>query len=184
MLSRILKNNKYKFDMDHSDDNFHEEYQYINLIYDVINYGSSEYTRNGNTLMLYGSVMEFDLLEYSIPFLTTKKVAWQTCLKELLWFISGSTDNRVLQDKNVKIWNGNSSRDFLDKVGLINNEEGDLGPIYGFQWRHFNADYRDFNENYENKGIDLLKLIRDISYYKHVKENVNSRGSLEFDKKK
>ena len=103
--------------------------------------------------------MHFDLSNNTMPILTTKKVAWKTCLKELLWFISGNTDNRVLQKQNVNIWNDNGSRDFLDSVGLINYQENDLGPIYGFQWRHFNADYNNCSSDYTGKGIDQLKQI-------------------------
>mgnify|MGYP001177806316 FL=1 len=153
MLSRILNNNKNR------NGNFHEEYQYLNLIEDILYHGSLEEGRNGKTNMIYGSVMHFDLSNNTMPILTTKKVAWKTCLKELLWFISGNTDNRVLQKQNVNIWNDNGSRDFLDSVGLINYQENDLGPIYGFQWRHFNADYNNCSSDYTGKGIDQLKQI-------------------------
>ena len=150
MLSRILNNNKYR------NTEFHEEYQYLNLIDDILVHGSTEIGRNGTTKMIYGSAMHFDLSNGKIPILTTKRVAWKTCLKELVWFISGNTDNRVLQEQNVNIWNDNGSRDFLDSVGLTNCRENDLGPIYGFQWRHFNADYDNCESNYEGKGIDQL----------------------------
>ena len=157
MLSRVLNSNKYKTNFEL--DNYHEEFQYINLIHDILKYGSTENTRNGTTKMIYGSIMHFDLTNNKIPILTTKKVAWKTCLKELLWFISGSTDNSVLQEQNVKIWNDNASREFLDSRGLTNREENDLGPIYGFQWRHFNAPYTDCKKDYTNNGIDQLKNI-------------------------
>ena len=150
MLSRILNNNKYR------NNEFHEEYQYLNLIDDILEHGSTEIGRNGTTKMIYGSAMHFDLSNGKIPILTTKRVAWKTCLKELVWFISGNTDNRVLQEQNVNIWNDNGSRDFLDSVGLTNYRENDLGPIYGFQWRHFNAKYNNCESNYEGQGIDQL----------------------------
>ena len=160
MLTRVLNSNKYRSNFDL--DNFNEEFQYINLIDDILKYGSTENTRNGTTKMIYGSIMHFDLTNNKIPILTTKQVAWKTCLKELLWFISGSTDNSVLQKQNVKIWNDNASRDFLDSRGLTNLEENDLGPIYGFQWRHFNAPYTDCKTDYTNSGIDQLKNIINI----------------------
>lgn len=150
MLSRILNNNKYR------NNKFHEEYQYLNLIDDILQHGSLEQGRNGTTKMIYGSAMHFTLKNGQIPILTTKRVAWKTCLKELLWFISGNTDNQVLQQENVNIWNDNASREFLDSVGLTNNRENDLGPIYGFQWRHFNAEYDNCQSNYEGQGIDQL----------------------------
>ena len=101
--------------------------------------------------------MHFSLENNKIPLLTSKKVAWKTCLRELLWFISGNTSNKVLNEKNVHIWDANSSREFLDSRGLNNYDENDLGPIYGFQWRHFNSKYDNCNSNYDNKGIDQLQ---------------------------
>ena len=71
----------------------------------------------------------------------------------------GSTNNQTLINQNVHIWDGNGSREFLNSRGLYNNIENDLGPIYGFQWRHFNANYNDCNTDYSNKGIDQLKYI-------------------------
>ena len=105
--------------------------------------------------------MRFDLTNNKIPLITTKKLAWKTCLKELLWFISGSTDNKILKQNNVKIWNDNASRDFLDSRGLHNLEEDDLGPIYGHQWRFFNAEYKNCSTDYNGKGVDQLKNIID-----------------------
>jgi len=137
----------------------HEENQYINLIKDIINYGTLEKGRNGNTKMVFGGAMHFSLENNKIPILTTKKVAWKTCLKELLWFISGKTDNSILQNQNVKIWNGNSSREYLDSIGLKNNNENDLGPVYGHQWRHFNASYKDCKYDYSGEGVDQLSEI-------------------------
>lgn len=68
-------------------------------------------------------------------------------VEELLWFISGSTDSTVLNRKGVKIWDKNGSSEFLKSIGLQDREQGDLGPVYGFQWRHYGAEY-------ENKGVD------------------------------
>ncbi len=157
MLSQVLHTNKYR-DRD-INSNYHEEFQYINLIKDVINYGNYESGRNGKTKMIFGTVMEFTLENNIIPILTTKRVAHKTCLRELLWFIKGSTNNKELQDQGVTIWNGNGSRDFLDSVGLVNYNENDLGPIYGFQWRHFNAEYHGCSEDYKNQGIDQLAYV-------------------------
>jgi thymidylate synthase len=103
--------------------------------------------------------MHFSLENNTIPFLTTKKLAHKTCLKELLWFIKGQTSNTILKEQNVHIWDSNGSREFLDSRGLQNRPIDDLGPIYGFQWRHFNAEYNNCDTDYSNKGIDQLNDI-------------------------
>jgi len=138
----------------------HQEQQYLQLIEDILKHGSDEKGRNGNTKVVIGSTMYFSLSNKTIPLLTTKKVAWKTCLKELLWFIKGQTDNKVLRAQKCYIWNGNSSKEFLETRGLP-YEEDDLGPVYGHQWRHFNAEYTDCNSDYDGKGIDQLQYIVD-----------------------
>jgi thymidylate synthase len=105
-------------------------------------------------------MMRFDLTNGKITILTTKKTAWKTCLKELLWFIRGETDNKLLQDQGVHIWDGNTTREFLDSRGL-NYREGLIGPGYGFQWRHFNAPYDQETGGPSEKGIDQLQQIID-----------------------
>jgi len=139
----------------------HQELQYLNLVNDIIEKGTFEKGRNGNTLSVFGSAMYFSLENNTIPLLTTKKLAWKTCLKELLWFIRGETDNKKLRDVFVRIWDANASREFLDSRGLVNNEVDDLGPVYGHQWRHFNAPYINCHTNYKGKGVDQLQGIID-----------------------
>ena len=119
----------------------HPENQYLNLIERVINNGIKTNSRNGVTRSLVGEKMNFDLTNNTLPLITTKKLAWKTCLKELFWFISGDTDNANLRKQNVNIWNANASREFLDSRKLWYLDEDDLGPIYGHQWRHYNAAY-------------------------------------------
>ena len=80
-------------------------------------------------------------------------------IKELLWFLSGSTNNQILLDQNVNIWKGNASREYMDSIGFTNREVNDLGPVYGHQWRHFNAEYKDNKTNYTGQGIDQIKQI-------------------------
>jgi thymidylate synthase len=118
-----------------------EEYQYLNIIEKILNDGTWEEGRNGRTKSIFGEMMRFSLTNGKIPILTTKKTAWKTCLRELLWFIRGETDNKILQDQGVHIWDGNTTREFLDSRGLHHYREGLIGPGYGFQWRHFNAEY-------------------------------------------
>ena len=138
-----------------------EEHQYLDLIKDIIEHGSIEEGRNGKTRVKFGSSMRFSLIGGKIPILTTKRVAVKTCFEELFWFIRGSTSNHELQAKNVHIWDGNSTREFLDSRGLYDRECGDLGPVYGFQWRHFNAKYVDSKTDYTGQGIDQLQTIID-----------------------
>ena len=143
------------------DGDFNDEYQYIGLIKDILNEGELINGRNGNALTIFGSAMHFDLTENTIPILTTKKVAWKTCAKELFWFLKGTTNNNLLNNVNVHIWDGNGSREFLDSRNLKHLEVNDLGPVYGHQWRHYNAEYKDFNTDYAGKGVDQIKYIID-----------------------
>lgn len=137
----------------------HEEHQYLDLIDNIILNGTTETGRNGVTKCTFGHMMRFSLEDKQIPILTTKKVAWKTCLKELLWFVSGSTDNALLKKQNVHIWDANGSREFLDKQNLSHYDEDDLGPVYGHQWRHFNASYDSCKSDYNGKGFDQLKYV-------------------------
>jgi len=137
----------------------HDERQYCNLVWDILGYGTVEDTRNGITHSVFGAGMHFSLGGGTLPLLTTKRVAWVTCLKELLWFVSGSTDNAVLKSQGVHIWDGNASREFLDGRGLTHLQENDLGPVYGHQWRHFNAPYATCDTDYGGQGVDQLEQI-------------------------
>lgn len=137
----------------------HEEQQYIELIHNIIENGATEMTRNGEVKSIFGQMMKFSLKDGTIPILTTKKVAWKTCFKELMFFIRGQTDNTILQQQGVHIWDANSTREFLNSRNLQHYEENELGPVYGFQWRHWNATY-PYQED-SKKGIDQLKYIID-----------------------
>ena len=76
-----------------------EEQQYLELIEKILQDGSLENGRNGETYSLFGEIMRFSLNNGQVPFLTTKKLAWKTCFKELMWFIQGKTDNSILKKK-------------------------------------------------------------------------------------
>lgn len=142
----------------------HEEYQYINLIENIIENGEWEEGRNGKTKCIFGASMRFTLKNGTIPILTTKKTAWKTCLKELLWFIRGETDAKKLQNQGVHIWDGNTTREFLDSRGLHLYPEGMIGPSYGYQWRNFGASYNCFTgtnltDDHPFSGVDQLQYI-------------------------
>ena len=170
MLKSVTEYNKYRRTIPTPNPNpanqfpmRHEENQYLNLIEDILSEGTKEEGRNGATLVVIGAAMHFSLNDRRVPFLTTKRLAWKTCLKELLWFIRGDTDNALLQAQNVHIWDGNASREFLDSRGLVHRPEGDLGPIYGFQWRNFGGDYEGSNDDKDRlrKGVDQLQSVID-----------------------
>jgi len=163
MLKLALENLKYG-----TNNKFHDEYQYLKLIKHIIEHGVMINGRNGFALTIYGSAMHFNLANNVIPILTTKRIAWKTCAKELFWFLSGSTNNDILQKQNVHIWDGNASRDFLDSRGLEHFRENDLGPVYGHQWRHYNAPYLDCDTDYTGQGIDQISYIID-----NLKDPVN-----------
>ena len=135
------------------------EMQYLKIIKNIVNNGVKDIGRNGITHSQIGAMMRFPLKNNTMPLITTKKLAWRVCLKELLWFIKGDTDNGTLQSQNVKIWNGNASRNFLDSRKLYHLDQNDLGPIYGHQWRFWNAEYKDNKTDYTGKGIDQLQNI-------------------------
>ena len=82
-------------------DTIHEEQQYVNLVNTILKDGFWEEGRNGRTKGIFGYTMRFSLRDNTIPIFTTKKTAWKTCLKELIWFIRGETDNKILQNQNV-----------------------------------------------------------------------------------
>lgn len=136
----------------------HEEEQYLLAIKDILQNGVVRGDRTGTgTISKFGLTMRFNLRNNVFPLLTTKKVFWRGVAEELLWFIKGSTNANELIEKNIHIWDGNASREYLDNIGLSTREVGDLGPVYGFQWRHFGAAYTDMHSNYDGQGIDQLK---------------------------
>jgi len=151
----------------------HPERQYLNLIKHIISNGSKTQSRNATTINTIGTMSKYPLINNTLPLLTTKRVAWKTCLKELLWFIKGDTDNRTLKSQKVRIWNGNSTREFLNSRGLTNYQEDELGPIYGYQWRNWNATYKGREHDHRNEGIDQLSDI--ISSLKHPTERFSRR---------
>jgi thymidylate synthase len=152
------------------------EVQYLNLIRSILKDGVKTQSRNGYVYSSFGHMMKFNLSNNKIPLITTKKLAFKTCAKELFWFIRGETDNTILQNQNVKIWNGNASKEFLESRGLGHYEEGDLGPIYGYQWRRFNEEYKGKNHthNPSHKEQDQLQFVID-SLMDKTDEGINSR---------
>ena len=149
----------------------HAEEQYLNLIREILDQGVARGDRTGTgTLSVFGRSMRFDLRNGLFPLLTTKRVFWRGVVEELLWFVRGSTDASELSSKGIRIWDGNGSRAFLDAAGLRHRTVGDLGPVYGFQWRHFGAAYSTAAADYTNEGVDQLADVID-----QIKNNPQSR---------
>ena len=147
--------------------------QYHDLVEHVFNNGHQKDDRtNTGTISTFGYQMRFDLKE-GFPLLTTKKVFYKAIIYELLWFIKGDTNIKYLLDHGVKIWNewpyenfkkhssyqGETLEEYVDKIKTDANfarEHGDLGPVYGAQWRNFN-------------GVDQLAQV--INLIKHQPES-------------
>ncbi|KAI9653771.1 MAG: Thymidylate synthase [Trizodia sp. TS-e1964] len=145
----------------------HEEHQYLSLIRSILAVGEHRPDRTGTgTLSLFAPpALKFTLTRSPtdptpiLPLLTTKRVFLRGVLGELLWLLSGTTSTLPLSAAGIKIWDGNSSRAFLDSVGLPHRAVGDLGPVYGFQWRHFGAPYIDASTDYTGQGVDQIRNI-------------------------
>ena len=163
----------------------HEEYQYLNLIRDILSRGEHRPDRTGTgTLSIFAPPqLRFSLSKPDpsssagdripvLPLLTTKRVFLRAVTTELLWFVSGCTTSKPLSEAGIHIWDGNGSRAFLDNLGFTEREEGDLGPVYGFQWRHFGAEYQDCHADYTGKGVDqiqeIVRKLKDSPYDRRI----------------
>jgi dihydrofolate reductase/thymidylate synthase len=158
----------------------HGESQYLKLVSDLLKNGHRKIGRNGETISDFCKNLKFDLRN-GFPLLTTKKMFTKGIIEELLFFIRGDTNTKILEEKGINIWKGNTNREFLDKNGFLEREEGEMGPMYGSQWRRFNGGSERRRccgscypyESKEYCGFDLLKdLIREI------KTDPNSRRHL------
>ena len=150
----------------------HDEYQYLKLIRRVLDTGDARPDRTGTgTIAIFApDSLRFSLAGMTLPLLTTKRTFMRGIAEELLWFIHGSTDSTLLNKKGVKIWDGNGSKAFLESRGLGHRREGDLGPVYGFQWRHFGAEYVNCEADYTGQGVDQLQ-----ECIRKIKENPTDR---------
>jgi dihydrofolate reductase/thymidylate synthase len=146
------------------------EIPYINLLQQVYHNGIDRKGRNGYTKSLFGKHIEFDLTK-GFPLLTTKKMFFRGIIEELLFFIRGQTNTKILEEKRINIWKGNTNREFLDKLGMTKRKEGMMGPMYGYQWRNFNAPYDQNNPL--PKGLDQLEKI-----VEQIRTNPTSRRIL------
>lgn len=149
--------------------------EYLRLVKKVLDKGSKKKNRTEyDTLALPGATFRHDMPE-GFPLLTTKKMPYKLIKTELEFFIKGITDKKWLQDRDNHIWDewANPKKapyGHSEEVKQRMKKERDLGPVYGFQWRHFNADYYDYDTDYNEKGKDQLKEVVD-----KLDENPNSR---------
>jgi dihydrofolate reductase/thymidylate synthase len=142
-----------------------EERQYLDTIADVLKTGTKKEDRTGTgTISKFGHLMHFSLRDGRFPLLTTKRVPFKAVAEELFWMLRGSTDAKELSAKKVTIWDANGSRAALDKLGFRHREEGDLGPVYGHQWRFFGSKYTTCKADYKGQGVDqiadVIRLIK------------------------
>lgn len=138
----------------------HQEHQYLQILREILTEGEQRSDRTGTGIIsTFGKIERYDLRR-GFPLLTTKKTFIRGVIEEILWMLKGQTDAKQLDEKGVKIWNHNTSREFLDSLGL-DYEEGDGGPIYGFNMRHFGADYVDCHTDYDGQGFDQIEYVLD-----------------------
>ncbi len=151
---------------------------YLDIVQRVLDEGQRKEDRTGTgTLAIAGAFFEHDMA-LGYPLLTTKKMPFKVMATELEFFIKGMTDKQWLKDRNCHIWDEWASpkkapygHDEASKLRMA--EERDLGPVYGFQWRHYNAPYENFDSDYTGKGVDQLKKIIET-----LKTNPNDRRMI------
>lgn len=142
----------------------HPEFQYLDLLSDVLERGDERLDRTGvGTRSLFGAMVRFDLSDGTAPILTTKRVYWKTAVKEMLWFLTGGTNIQPLLRENVRIWTDWPLAHYRRETGeTISQDEfeqrvveddafaarwGELGPVYGKQWRRWlGADGREHDQ--------------------------------------
>lgn len=142
----------------------HPEYQYLDLLEQVLERGDERVDRTGiGTRSIFGAMARFDLSDGSVPLLTTKRVFWKTAVKEMLWFLTGETNIQPLVQENVRIWTdwplANYRKATGEDIGQAEFETriaeddafaarwGDLGPVYGKQWRRWmGADGQEYDQ--------------------------------------
>ena len=140
--------------------------QYLELLQHILDKGQDKSDRTGTgTRSVFGHQMRFDLAD-GFPLLTTKKVHMKSITHELLWFIKGDTHVKYLQDNKVTIWDEWATAEQTARFG---RQEGDLGPVYGHQWRNFGATKNE-DGSYQADGFDQIKWL-----INEIKTNPDSR---------
>jgi len=140
-----------------------EEMAYLDLIKSIMDTGFEQNDRTGvGTFAKHGMSLRFSLRNNKVPLITTRKSFFRGAVEELLWLLRGETDASTLQNKNIHIWDGNTTKDFIEKRKIDNIvPENDIGTLYGFQIRNWGGDYARWRDNKERTGIDQLKKLID-----------------------
>jgi dihydrofolate reductase / thymidylate synthase len=145
-----------------------DEHKYLDLVRQIFTNGNKRDDRTGTgTISIFGSQLRFDISNGKLPLLTTKFVSFNTILEELLWFCRGDTDAKILQAKGIKIWDGNTSREFLDKCNL-DYPEGVLGAGYGWQIRHQGAEYNHMYADSSKVDFKSIGGFDQLAYIEHL----------------
>lgn len=145
---------------------FSHDTVYLDLVREILHDGAMRSDRTGvGTLGLFGRQMRFNLKK-GFPLLTTKKMHFKSIVHELIWMIQGHTHVKPLQDAGVTIWDEWATPEQCARFG---RQPGDLGPVYGHQWRNFGATKKE-DGTYNNDGFDQLKWV-----VEEIEKNPNSR---------
>lgn len=145
------------------------EQEMLNLMAYIINNGDKRIDRTGvGTLGVFSRELRFNLNNWNIPLMTTRPVSLRIVFEELMWILRGQTNNKILNNKKINIWDDNTTREFLDKQNLKDLPDGDIGASYGFLMRHYGEKY--INCDYEYNGFDQLQYAIDL-----IKNNPSSR---------
>lgn len=142
----------------------HPEHQYLDMLQRVLDHGDERMDRTGvGTRSLFGELVRFDLSAGQVPIITTKRVYWKTAVREMLWFLTGRTNIRELLQNNVRIWSDWPLARYRKQTGEEISQQafeerivadarfaerwGDLGPVYGKQWRRWlDADGKEHDQ--------------------------------------
>lgn len=136
----------------------HDEKNYLDVLRHVLEKGESKTSANGySTLSTFGDQLSFDLRE-TIPLITTKQILVDSIIKELLMIVSGQTNTKILEEQGVLKWKSLTSAESI-KEKKLDFDEGDMGAHYPHQFRHYSAEYKGCQEQYEEKGVDQLSNI-------------------------
>jgi dihydrofolate reductase/thymidylate synthase len=168
-LSKLKADNVQFFKLDNISSNI-DEVNYLDKLSKILNEGDERQTRNSITKSIFGERLVFDLKD-KFPLLTTKKMFLRGIFEELVWFLRGQTDSKILEDKKVNIWKWNSTQEFINNMNLP-YREGDVGNMYGFQLNHAGAEYTGCDTDYTSKGFNqieyCLNLLKNDKYSRRI----------------